>query len=256
MKPRQAHRLATHPEQKFLAEVSRGCMLSVRNSEALLDAAGRSQIAGSPRGQLILLSLSEEEASKALILIDAVRCPAPADRYKHLRKFKDHRWRVAYSWSCSMSPQSFDELRHLAQRWLSDKYSESTIEGNLINELREGSIYVDYVETDSGLEWDAPDDNRLAWIATGPMLPPDSLTLSQSLERVGAFTEDGLCAIAALWKDLTPASLTSASLRSMNLRTVDELRALGFSDSANKSDDDGIAKCWAFPMWSLPFRIR
>ena len=79
-------------EPAFFAAIAEGLELIVQNVSRLYDGALTLAKASQPHAASVLQRLAEEEASKVLILLDAVRCPRlPADRLsRQLARFNDH----------------------------------------------------------------------------------------------------------------------------------------------------------------------
>ena len=84
--------LAQLTDSALLAEVAEGLGLVIENAGRLYASATVLADAKRFHGARVLQALSEEEASKDLILLDAVRCPRqPSDRFAaQLGRFNDH----------------------------------------------------------------------------------------------------------------------------------------------------------------------
>ncbi len=73
-KARQWQQIASLPRKKMLDEIAVGLRLCLHNSNELATSAN-SLGEGSERAHAILRLHAEEEAAKALMLLDLVRCP-------------------------------------------------------------------------------------------------------------------------------------------------------------------------------------
>ena len=78
VEPGPAHReLLQLTQSEFLATVASGLPLIWQNASCLTEEAAKLSRIGARRGACILQGFADEEAAKALVLLDAVRCPCP-----------------------------------------------------------------------------------------------------------------------------------------------------------------------------------
>jgi len=78
VEPGPAHReLLQLMQSEFLATVASGLPLIWQNASCLTEEAAKLSRIGARRGACILQGFADEEAAKALVLLDAVRCPCP-----------------------------------------------------------------------------------------------------------------------------------------------------------------------------------
>jgi AbiV family abortive infection protein len=264
MKVRRVGDLAQSSDPDFLAAIAEGCTLSLANAEQLFEEAQKVLAGGGRRGYLILRALAEEEASKALILLDAVRCP-PAEnarRSHQLRKFADHLSRMIYSEICSHRPVDYRGTEDAVERLREEYYLDGPsgfdwIYRNQLLQEREGILYVDYVETDDGRRWEMPNQALVDILTTGPPIPPHSLSTARHLSKVGAFTAQGIAIVAGVWRGCTPSSETKyATFRALNVRTLEELNAAGLCDDAGGADLQAVRDEWPFPLWPLDMTLK
>lgn len=92
MRARAIKDLSQLSDTAFFLEAAEGLEHIISNARRLYDSAVVLAEAKHGHGYRVLMSLSEEEASKFLILVDAMRCPRqPADRFSNqLARFNDH----------------------------------------------------------------------------------------------------------------------------------------------------------------------
>ena len=89
MRARAIKELAKRSDDKLFPEIAKGLTLCLENAQRLFvqsEALGKARYS---QGYQILRNIAEEEASKVLILLDAVRCPR-VKLVNHLEKFKSH----------------------------------------------------------------------------------------------------------------------------------------------------------------------
>src|SRR3989338_5853821 len=109
MRARAIKELAKLGDDKLFPELSRGMVLCIENSERLFLQSEELGKLRHSQGYQILRNLAEEEASKVLILLDAVRCPRPK-LVSHLEKFKSHLARGLYARACHWRVGTYAEL--------------------------------------------------------------------------------------------------------------------------------------------------
>ena len=158
-----------------------------------------------------------------------VRCPLTEmeNRSKQLRKFSDHLSRLIQSEACAWRPQNLAELMDLIDKSREELFLDGPsgfdwIFRNSLLQDREGTMYVDYVETDADRRWDAPNEALAKMLTMGGLTPPGSLTMARHLSKVGTFTEPGMAIVAAVWRGTTPtADMGWGSFRKLNLETLE-----------------------------------
>ena len=191
-------------DKDLFDEVSMGIKAVLENARRIAQDAEvlRNQKLTSCR---ILSYLSEEEAAKCLILIDAIRCPRrpPEIFIRQLARFNDHLAKGLYAESCWWLPEDFEELSKAVERERKEFYLDGPndidwIFRKQILSGREGSIYVDYAEGDDGKHmWIVPDRNSY-------LLPnkPEALELAEALYNSGCISPDSLKVISEFWRSI------------------------------------------------------
>ena len=124
MRPRATKDLAQLTDSAFLAEVAEGLGLIIANARRLYASATVLAEAKRFHGARVLQALSEEEASKHLILLDAVRCPRqPSDRFaSQLGRFNDHLAKGLYARACLLRPGTLGQLQEYLDHYRVDFY--------------------------------------------------------------------------------------------------------------------------------------
>jgi AbiV family abortive infection protein len=264
VKVRRAKSLVELTDFEFLDSVAKGSSLCLDNAERLFVEAQTALKAGARRGYLILQALSGEEASKTMILVDAVRCPLtkPQERANQLAKFYDHLSRMIYSEACMMKPARFHDI----EGWIEESREEYFLDGssgfdwiyrNRLLQEREGAVYVDYVETDDGRKWETPSNAMIEVLTMGGSLVPASLSMARHLGRAGVMSDAGMEVVADIWRSFVPDSDTAwPALRRKNQDTLDRLDAAGLLGSADADDLNAVLHDWQFPLWSLEMRLK
>jgi AbiV family abortive infection protein len=264
MKVRRVSTLTELADAEFLVQVALGSGHCLRNAERLYSDAESALNSAAHRSHMILCGFAEEEASKALILVDAVRCPLSEQprRLKQLAKFSHHLSRKIYSEVCSCHPGDFRELEGLVEELREEYFLDGPngfdwIYRNRLLQDRESALYVDYVEDDDGRRWDIPNDALAKMLTTGGSIPPQSLSVARHLSNAGIFSAAGLKIVADVWRDFIPSGeVRWASLRTLNQQTVERLQAAGLCGAALERDLSAIRDDWPFPLWSLDTGLR
>lgn len=235
-------------------ELSAGLSHISANADAIYRGAEILGEKGNSRGSEILSVLSEEEASKFLILIDAARCPR--DRLRaHLRRYYDHLAKGLYAAACYWAPETLGDLVSYVdserQRYYLDGPNEvDWIFWNQILFNREQTIYVDYSETDQGHAWLAPSDAGLS------PFPSMALGLVQAMNRAGFGTPRGLQIISLKWRGLhlDPHD----HFQDLRERNWDTLKACDHEGLVSEIEDKhvrAILDHWPFPLHSVDLSL-
>ena len=215
----------------------------------------------------VLRGFATEEAAKALILVDLVRCPRGVpERAEQAKRFRDHLAKRIYA-EMSSFPRiwSFGELERAVELDCQPYYLDGPnqvdwIFRNAILEKREEALYVDFIqgltEDTDAYAWRVPPDSRARLLLFGSdeYRTPDCVQLVQDLLTVGACSAEGLTVLADLWRDLRPESgTTRKQLRERIGQTLDRLADLGLSGD-DAAAAERIIRYWQYPMWSIPMR--
>lgn len=231
-----------------------------------LEPAAR-QLAGSDRhhASRILYSLAAEEAAKALILIDALRCPADrhSDKSRTLGYFYDHVAKGIYVEACRWRPIDFGEVVRYVELQRTEYYLDGPngvdwIIPNDIKQSREDDLYVGYVRYDSEnadqaeSTWILPrDDNDLLYSA------PSVVELVRALRDVGATTASGLSVVSDVWGTVNvEPHMRIDALEQLNLRTLAGLEERGLLVSTEVQSRATVQSRWLFPLWSIDLRTK
>lgn len=252
---RQGRRLCQMRQEDRLAFIAEGLPILLASAQGFQDAAAR--LHDCPREEDVMVSFSDEEAAKILILIDIVRCP-PAQVNQHIGKlmrwFYDHLARLVYAKATSWKPMSVAQL----QRYVETECEEYTLEGfageyimpgGPVHE-RESALYADIQSYDNGdLAWHEP---RTRPSLFGPE-ESDALRVANAMQRLGMLNLDGLRIVAYVWSgtrfsDEQTPHMSKALMQS----TLEQVEAAGLmSDSAEDGDVMTLYERWQLPMYEL-----
>ena len=247
----------SHPERlAFLAE---GLPIILASAEGFWEAAG-DLWDRQPREAEVLAGFASEEAAKILILVDMLRCPA-TERSNSTgiaaRRFYDHFARLLYAAAVDCRPADRAELR----RFMDSLRPSHVVDGPDGYEYilpwgpihrRERLLYADVEALDDGkAAWNTPRSWREGMPPVGFLNRlPAVLTLTRSMERLGLFTEPGLCVIADAWACKPLDEETRADeMQELTQQALLRLDACG-GIAAEASDEDArlLHELWPFPM--------
>lgn len=255
--------LADFPDDRLFMTVAEGIPLIVENAVELDGTAGLLYERKEYRVAEIIRGLSEEEAAKVLILLDAVRCPPKSGRTREtLNCFDYHLAKRIYSMTCSYpSILSYKEIIQLVQietrsYFLDGPNRVDWILENSITAEREESLYVDFVqdltETAGEYQWRSPRSREPLF--ERDYRSPDCVRVVEALCKAGAKSSDGVALIAEIWRGFSPDPSTQRSeLQHLIADTLDSLLERGLG-SVDASSGDTIMSGWSFPLW--PFTIK
>jgi AbiV family abortive infection protein len=256
MKAKAIRDLTQLSEPAFDAGIAEGLSLIVANVERLREAAVVLGKSDHYHGSRILNMLAEEEATKFLILIDAVRCPQqPGERLSNqLGRFNDHLAKGLYAKACNYRPGTLGELQHYVNMDRDDFYLDGPndcdwIFRNEIIESREGQVYVDYVARDDGHSWSDP-----GFLSTrlGAGVEPASVSMSRTLFKVGISTPAAVATVADVWRSVSLDFDTPwSAIRDLNFSTLQLLEQRGQLVEQPPNVYGEIVHHWQFPMFAL-----
>ena len=204
---RQARRLCQMKPEVRLAFLSRGLPVILASAQSLWRGS-RNLEKEMPREAEVLRILAEEEAARALVLMDAVRCPdhlVAARMGDIVRWSYDHLARLIYAEATSWKPATVGELRTYVDRERKSHYLEGYageyIVPNWCLYRREGLLYADIeAGEEDELSWSDPAQSVLVASADGTKrLPPRSLVHAEALASLGVFTPAGLRATSEIF---------------------------------------------------------
>jgi AbiV family abortive infection protein len=207
-----------------------------------------------PSQSEILAQLAEEEAAKALILLDIVRTGWRDTKAINalFKAFYNHFSRCLYAELVEIKPTKFGELRDYVEVVRVNRHLDgpNDIDWEFSNDIlrkRVDSLYVDLVEyEDDGPTWTDPSKGGSPF---GTLTPASNLI--DELGDAGCFTTAGLVVIADTWKgaqvdDETPWS--EARERNREIFTALEVPAENISRK--------MLEQWHFPIGQLNLGLR
>jgi hypothetical protein len=249
MRPRAFADLAQLPERQLLESLSEGLRLIAEHVATLerdIDARAAPRVAAAVR------VISDDEAGKYLILLDAVRCCRRSSeiRANQFKRAGLHLPKGIYADVADIRPADFAEVlrrtHHLRlSHYLDGPLDVDWILRNALDAQREERLYVDYVASDEGHYWNTPAswDDTWGWDASG------AVQLIGALHSAGVDTPAGLKVVADIWESFLPEPDTHCSeLFDLIHQTLD-----GVIEATGATLDDGavsqISDRWSFPLW-------
>jgi hypothetical protein len=262
MHPRALKRLLQLPRKERFPRISEGLGLLVEQVAALDSDLAVLAKAERWRGLDILAAQADEEAAKALILLDSVRMD-PGDQEASARQlgyFYNHLARCIYVEMVQMRPAEFAEVRGLVDMMRLSHYLDGPNDVDWIfrNQLlarREESLYVDYIHEEEGDRWVTPASND-RFMYPPPVEP--ILKLVGSLHRLGALSTDGLVVVADHWSGFVLQEQTHwQEMVAINRAIVEDLVDEDIATAGVLPEDGSfVIEHWPFPMGSLDLRVR
>ena len=204
---RQAKKLCQIGHADRLDFLADGLPIILSSAQSLWRSSRELEKTGSREAALLRI-LAEEEAAKALVLMDAVRCPSrlAASRIRKIVGwFYCHLARLIYAEAASWRPTNVLQLREYVDQQRKTHYLEGYageyIMPNWCLYARESVLYADIeIGEDKELVWSDP---LRSVLGSGPLvretLPPESLVHVEALEAAGVFTPEGLRATSEIW---------------------------------------------------------
>lgn len=213
------------------------------------------------REATVLEGFAEEEAAKALILVDLVRCPAKqvARRAAALIKtFYDHLGRLIYVDAQHWCPTDVEQLREYVDQAREghalEGYVGEYIVPNWTRYSREATLYADIEVYEDGVpQWSAPGGKMTKSIFGGP---PNALALVEAMQLAGMFDREGLEIVHKVWGavDFVDAQgfEEQRQLTQGMLQQLSEARLV--SDAFEEPHARTLYNNWQIPMYALDFR--
>lgn len=256
---KQARRLAelsAKDRWKFLAE---GLPLIHDSSFGFWSAANA--LLEQPRESEVLKGFAEEEAAKALILMDIVRCPSAllSERMRPvLGWFYNHLARLIYAKAADWNPENTRQL----QEYIDNSRKAHELEGyageyivpNWEEYRRESQLYVDIAAFEDGQPiWSSPIVYPSHWFVN---LRPTALNVLDALHQLGLTTEAGLKTTAEIWGQVTFQSSegyreTERLTQELVERAIAEQLPL---ETAENHHVQTLYEGWQIPMYLLDLR--
>lgn len=233
------------PRPEFLRTVSEGLPLIMENVANLRRESDEIAQHGNRRAVGILQAIAEEEAAKALMLFDAVRCPENRrhDFERLIPQFYQHLAKGIYAYYYNARPADVGETRRIIQGerqlfYREGEYGEYVMR-NWILHYREAQLYVDYVRREDGSHiWQTPYPPD---VLGGDVVPSGIIHLAEALNMVNVFSEAGLEVASRFWgaipihddggehneQEEEVPNPPWLELRAHNLRMLEELQNAG-----------------------------
>lgn len=263
MRVRAIKDLSQLSDTAFFAKAAEGLGLVMANARRLYASAITLAEAKHYHGAAVLQALSEEEASKYLILMDSVRCPRkPAERFAaQLARFNDHLAKGLYARACVMRPATLGQLQEYLNHYREEFYLDGPndvdwVFRNDIIRRREEALYVDYVAHDDGHTWFHPGiyyDSSMGFFS--PM-EPGALLIAGLLNDVGMSTVEALAMVADLWQsEAILPEMERTQLRELNYGTLERLDSSGLLQERSDTDYQQLIDRWQFPIYSLDLSL-
>ena len=218
-----------------------------------------------PREAGVLKGFADEESAKALILIDAVRCPkhrATSRLGTIVGWFYSHLARLIYAESVLFQPVNVKELQEIVDLSRKDYFLEGIAGEAILPNWhlfhRESLLYTDVVAGESGeLSWNDPlEIIQSSDSAATEESPPLSLLLIEAMATLGIFTLQGLRATSEVWDRVEFSGPEDHSI-AMELmqELVDRLvrEHLPREDSVDPHMQT-LLHYWQLPMYNLDFK--
>jgi len=255
---RQGRKLCQMQHEDRLAFIADGLPILLASAEGFQNAASR--LHDSPREEDVLVSFADEEAAKALILMDIVRCP-PAQVNQHIgqlmRWFYDHLARLVYAKATSWKPTSVQQL----QRYVKTECEQHTLEGFAGEYIlpggpvhdRESALYADIQSYDNGeLAWHEP---RTRPSLFGPE-KSDALRLANAMQRLGMLSFDGLRIVASIWSGTRFSDeQTTHAAKALTKAMLNQMEAARLiTDRVEDDDITTLYERWQLPMYELQIK--
>jgi hypothetical protein len=252
----QLGKLCQLKQSDRLVLLSEGFPIIAESANSFLAAADA--LKAHARERDVLVAYAAEEAAKALILMDIVRCPkkiAPALIGKMTKWFYSHLVRLiyvdAYHWRPADTSQLQDYANSLRKTHHVDGEYGEYIFPNWPLYMRESRLYADLEAGEDGeLGWSAPkgSDDPILFNMT-----PTVCEVAQALSKVGAFSRKGVEIVANVWSTTEfKATEGYVEARALINETLDALIEAGLpSPDAEEGDVSILFERWQYPMYHL-----
>lgn len=264
MRVRAAKRIQRLPLARRDAALLEGLLLLAEHVSALVADSELLYEAGRRRGAAILDVLAAEEAAKAFMLLDIVRAGWRDQEVVGRvlgRWLYNHLARGLYAQVYSGQPASLQEVREYVDLSRRDRYLDGPtgvdwLYRNEIDDVRESTMYVDYVAYEGGEEqWVTPAaraDSRLDM--TRKHFAPRIVTVLVTLGRLGVFTTAGLTIVRNVWRQAPDVNDTTrwsdiAKLNHAIVRTLIDAEVPG--EDEREEDIEAAVNGWSFPLTRL-----
>jgi AbiV family abortive infection protein len=245
-------------EARFFVEIARGIELVTHNA-LNLEGDAESLYGKNSNGYDILMSVACEEAAKALILFDAIRCPYKSNHWEdQLSKFNSHLAKGIYALMCDWEPSSFAEVCKYIQIerkkfYLDGPNDVDWIFYNSIFHSRERQIYVDYVCTEDGHDWISPLQIQRSFTHMTPRV----ISIAKALCVSGCISASALRLIAEMWSPIRMSGeFSRQELRELNYRMLSELETKDLLQNDDKTILGTIINHLPFPIYEVELTLE
>lgn len=257
---RQARALCSMSHAARLDLIADGLPLILASSQSFCIAARA--LENNAREAIVLEGFAEEEAAKALILLDVARCPPPkisARIGKIISKmFYDHLARLIYAKAQSWKPTDLSQLQEYVDTERRAHYVEGEfgeyIMPNWAVYSRESALYADIeVHEDGEPHWSDP--THLSGMRM--RMRPPALELIEGLSALGLFTRKGLQALSDVWGKIDfsgPEDSHTARKLAKEVATRLDAEKL-VTDGATDDHVRRFFNHWQMPMYNLEFAM-
>ncbi len=261
VQPRALNRLGQLPVAKRVDPIAEGLALLAEHVATLRRDARRLARNDRVRGFTVVAAQAEEEAAKALILLDLVRMgwQDQAKASIQVQRFYNHLVRRIYVEMAEMNPATFGEVRSIVDSMRPSLYLDGPndvdwIYRNQILATREESLYVDYVHDEDGDRWVTPaayDEMHF-----GHDLPV--LDLIVAMHRMGLFARESLDVVSDAWSGVVLETDTHwVTVQARNRQILEALDARGrVPPEATPQDAGRVLDRWTFPLGTLELEER
>ena len=259
---RQAQQLCQKRHEERLAFLSEGLPIILASSQGFWMAS--CQLKDRPREAEVLKGFAEEEASKILILMDAVRCPKSVIDSKVRRIvgwFYNHLARLLYVEAMSWRYMHVAQLREYIDQHRKSHYIEAdySILPNWNIYERESVLYADILSGEEGEPgWNDP---NLVFQPPDPVTfasdVPQVLKLVEAMAALGIFTPQGLKATSDIWDQLAFTNTEDKEdARRLTSQLIERLCKENLpKPDASQDHANEMFINWPIPMYDFDFRL-
>lgn len=255
---RQARALCSMSHAARLDFIAEGLPIILKSAQSFWNAS--CQLRDSPREASVLEGFAEEEAAKALIMVDIVRCPAAqiSSRIGHIvrKVFYDHLARLIYAKAQSWKPVDVKQLQEYIDTERQGHYLEGGMSEYIVPNWalysRESTMYADIeVYEDEAPRWSDPQQ----WSGLAMHMQPTALRLAEALSALGIFSRLGLQATSDVWGQVDFVNQEGhAEARELTQLLGEQLELHGLvTEVADESHVRSFYNLWQLPMYNLEF---
>lgn len=256
---RRAGILAQLKQRQRLDLIAEGLPVIAASAHGFWDAS--QQLERESREATVLEGFAEEEAAKALILMDMVRCPSKQVARRAaaiIKTFYDHLGRLIYADAQHWRPTDVDQLREYVDQaregHVLEGYVGEFIVPNWTRYSREAALYADIELHEDGVpQWSAPKGKLTKSVFGGP---PNALTLVEAMQLAGMFDRKGVEIVHGVWGKVDFVDHQGfQEQRKLTQAMLQQLSDAGLiSDALADAHGHALYNNWQIPMYALDFR--